>query len=94
MFNIFTRFDQIKQDLVETKIKWAEAEGEKERLMNKVGSLQKRIKYELGSQRDSLSLKSQNSCTESPEKPSEQTLASSYSTNYLPSFSFFSLSRG
>lgn len=36
--------DNLKQSLVETKVKWAEAEGDKERLSNAVNSLKNKLK--------------------------------------------------
>ena len=91
IFNIFSHFEQMKHVLVETKIKWAESEGEKERLSNQINNLQSKLKrYSKGSQRSSIDHKSQTSQNENTPEKQQPYMVPSLSSRYLPSFSFFS----
>ena len=102
LFNIFAHYenmqksirklsdknDQLKQDLVETKVKWAESEGQKEKLNITVSSLKNTVqRYSIGSsQRDSQA--SRESINEESEKQMNGYSVKSFAS-YLPGINFW-----
>lgn len=85
--------DQLKQSLVETKVKWAEAEGDKERLSNSVNSLKNKLKSYWNDSHCSIETLSSHGSPEKinyqsvkvPQKPSRQ----SFTAKYLSGLNFW-----
>ena len=88
--------DDLKQFLVETKVKWAEAEGDKEKLSNAVNSLKNKLKsYGHDSHYSNETLSSQDT----PEKAIRHTvnetqkhITQSFTGRYLSGLNFWSKS--